>query len=83
MVKSTHLYSLADNFLIWQVSTPCRPLGSTGPEYDFMNYSAVNWLVHFQIARLDENDLLLQSAFTLYDTDSKRLQLWFERYWES
>ena len=27
-VKSTHLYSLACNFLIWQVSTPCRPPAS-------------------------------------------------------
>ena len=53
------------------------------PEYDFMNYSAVNWPVHFRIAQVDENDPLLQSAFTLYDTDSRRLQLWFERYWES
>lgn len=25
IVKSTHLYSLEGNFLIWQVSTPCRP----------------------------------------------------------
>ena len=25
VVKSTHLYPLAGNFLIWQVSTPCRP----------------------------------------------------------
>jgi hypothetical protein len=29
-VKSTHLYSLAGNFLIWQMSTPCQPLGCTG-----------------------------------------------------
>jgi hypothetical protein len=29
IVKSTHLYSLAGNFIIWQVFTPCRPLGST------------------------------------------------------
>jgi hypothetical protein len=28
-VKSTHLYSLAGNFLILQVPTLCRPLGST------------------------------------------------------
>ena len=32
IVKSTHLYSLAGNFLIWQVSTPCRPVGGTGLE---------------------------------------------------
>jgi len=25
IVKSTHLYFLAGNFLIWQASTPCRP----------------------------------------------------------
>ena len=26
--KSTHLYSVAGNLLIWQVSTPCRPPAS-------------------------------------------------------
>jgi hypothetical protein len=31
IVKSTHLYSLAGNFLIWQVPTPCRPKVEAGP----------------------------------------------------
>jgi hypothetical protein len=33
-VKSTHLYSLAGNFLILQASNPCRPLGSTAQYLD-------------------------------------------------
>jgi hypothetical protein len=32
IVKSTHLYSLAGNFLIWQVSTPTGLLGALGED---------------------------------------------------
>ena len=53
------------------------------PEFDFMDYAAINWTAHFRNAEIDEESLLLQSAPALYRTSSRRLQIWFSRYWKS
>jgi ankyrin repeat protein len=52
------------------------------PEFEFMDYAAVNWTVHFRNAQISEGNLLLLSASALYETSSCRLRIWFSRYWE-
>ena len=54
-----------------------------GPEFDFMDYAAINWPTHFRSAQISEGSLPLLSALTLYETSSWRFQIWFSRYWKN
>src|SRR5436309_15815576 len=54
-----------------------------GPKFDFMDYAAVNWPVHFRSAQISEGSLPLLSALAIYETSSWRFQIWFSRYWKN
>ena len=53
------------------------------PEFEFMDYAAVNWTAHFRTAQISEASLLLPSALALHDTSSSRHRIWFSRYWKN
>jgi hypothetical protein len=52
-----------------------------GPEFEFMNYSAVHWPIHFGKVQFYAERTLLNAGKLLHDTSSKRLQTWFSDYW--
>jgi hypothetical protein len=51
--------------------------------HDFMEYSAVNWPVHFRNAQASQSDSLIHQVFNLYDIPSRRFEMWFPIYWKS
>jgi hypothetical protein len=60
-----------------------KPEFNESPEFEFMDYAAVNWTAHFRNAKISEGSLLLSSALTLYESPSWRLRIWFSRYWKN
>jgi len=54
-----------------------------GPQFDFMDYAAVNWPAHFRSAQISEESLPFLSALALYETPSWRFRIWVSRYWEN
>jgi ankyrin repeat protein len=53
------------------------PESDEDPEYDFMDHAAQNRVSHFQNAKVDEDDPLLDSSMTLCDPETRRARIWF------
>lgn len=54
-----------------------------GSEYDFMDYSASNWVSHFQNAKVDAENQLTALNLILCDAKSRRAQIWLSRFWSN
>ena len=69
----------------------CKESANTGTRarkqdedlYDFMEYSVVNWPVHFRNAQVSQSDSLVYQAFNLYDITSRRFEMWFPIHWNT
>jgi hypothetical protein len=60
-----------------------KPNFVEGPEFNFMDYAAVNWPAHLRNAQISEESLLLQRTLALYETSAWRFRIWFSRYWKN
>lgn len=54
-----------------------------GPEYDCIDYCALNWASHFRKANVEEDDPLIKSNLMLCDVKSRRFGIWFTHFWRS
>ncbi|KAJ2992155.1 hypothetical protein NUW58_g2262 [Xylaria curta] len=50
--------------------------------YKFLNYSAMNWALHFRKSHVDDS-ALTESLKEICDVGSMRCKLWFSIYWET
>lgn len=54
---------------------------SEGRAYDFFQYCAVNWPIHFRAAHAKHNAMVIESARALCNTSIQRFGMWFDVYW--
>jgi ankyrin repeat protein len=78
----TQYLSFTD-FAIESANTETRERKQDEDLYDFMEYSAVNWPVHFRNAQVSQCDSLVCQAFNLYDIPSRRFEMWFPIHWKT
>jgi ankyrin repeat protein len=74
-------YLSLTNFCKENVNTETREPKQDEDLYDFMEYSAVNWPVHFRNAQVSQSDSLIYQVFNLYDIPSRRFEMWFPIHW--
>jgi ankyrin repeat protein len=51
--------------------------------YPFLDYSALNWAMHYREAYISRGDYLSYFALRICGADSKSLQAWLPLYWKS
>jgi ankyrin repeat protein len=53
------------------------------PEFEFMEYAAVHWPVHFENVQFNAESTILSAAKFLHNPSYKRHQIWFYYYWKA